>query len=254
MAGGDVWRLDALNWASPDASVFCSPRWYEYQHIDYRPIGVYKGDALVAGACVPVAGGAVPAVVNGTPWSGPVCRTEAEGERLAVAQGLAEYLRGRWGSVSLTLPPTWTDVRGFLWDGWRSHVRYTYRGSGQNYEKRVRVRRVDIATNTQAWSDAHFEQRSYYTGEDSVTALFDCRNAYYWRATGPGEFHTELVDRMLEEARTEGVGFDMVGCNSPRRSLFKRSFGGRLTPYYHVTTGDPAAVGEFWGERRPVAA
>ena len=166
---------------------------------------------------------------------------------------MAGALRREFWDAALTLPPEWTDVRGFLWDGWRVHVRYTYRGWGILYEKRLRLRDCDIQSSIVHHGEDWFVKR-YTTADSDVSAVFDWRHGYYWKANGGAAWHAECLDRLITDACDMGKVFDLVGCNSPQRSLFKRAFGGRLTPYYFVTTGDPATIKEFWGERRPLAA
>lgn len=71
-----------------------------------------------------------------------------------------------------------------------------------------------------------------------MTSVEDWRTAYYWKANKGGTFHADLVDTLIQKAEADGCGFDLVGCNSPQRGLFKRAFGGKLTPYFAVTTSD----------------
>lgn len=150
------------------------------------------------------------------------------------------------------MPPEWTDIRGFLWDGWRAHVRYTYRAAHPAYEKRLRLRDCFVHAATTHESDG-WQVRAYETGDSHIDAVWDWRYAYYWKSAG-GNWQPECINTMIRQAEGRGLPFDLMGCNSPARGLFKRSFGGYLTPYYFVTTGDPATVKEFWGERRPLAA
>lgn len=152
----------------------------------------------------------------------------------------------------MTLPPEWHDIRGFLWNGWRSHVRYTYRGWGRKYDKRVVLEKVAVLRSTEEHGD--WRITTYAANGGKITAIHDWKHAYYWQAEEGGKYHAECVDAMITDARMDGRCFDMVGCNSPQRALFKRGFGCELTPYYFVTTGDPANVAEFWGDRRPLAA
>ena len=189
-------------------------------------------------------------VVHGTPWTGIVARLGDEGERLQIACEVARHLRREFGEAALTLPPEWTDVRGFLWDGWRVQVRYTYRGQHPVYEKRLTFRDCFVRTGS-IHEVPDWQVRSYATGDSNIESVLDWRHAYYRQANTGGTYHAECVNTMIRQAEERGLAFDLVGCNSPMRSLFKRAFGGMLTPYYFVTTGDPADVEEFWGEHRP---
>lgn len=80
--------------------------------------------------------------------------------------------------------------------------------------------------------------RHYICGDSRLDLVQDRKYWYYWKANKGGTWHTELVDEFIRAAEIEGCGFDLVGANSPQRGLFKRAFGGRLTPYYAVTTSD----------------
>lgn len=148
--------------------------------------------------------------------------------------------------MSLTLPPEWVDVRGFTWAGMRCHVRYTYRGNGlPEYEKRIRLRPAIISGEIKHEADDWWVVTSC-TGDTEVTCVCDWRTVYYWQANKGGSWHPECLDGMVKYANRQGKQFDLVGCNSPKRGLFKRGFGGALTPYYFVTTGDPKLIDEFW--------
>lgn len=161
------------------------------------------------------------------------------------------------------MPPEWTDIRAFLWRGWRSHVRYTYRGylpNGPNvYDKRVRVRPCEIARTviTQLGEWPRYPQwrvTEVSTQDSRIAVVEDNKFRYLWQANEGGTWHTELIDDMLRYSHEHWLWgrADLVGCNSPQRALFKRGFGLPLVPYHYVTTGDPSNVLEFWGDRRPL--
>lgn len=253
-------RYDALVPKAAAGSVFATRSWLDYAGIEARFFGVFKGAEVIAGVAVPHSGGHSLSVTQGTPWTGIVARPADEGEHLQVACELAQYLRGEFGHAALTLPPEWHDIRGFLWDGWRSHVRYTYRCPAKmmRYESRLRIREVEEYGNEVVHHGDSWQHVQSRCADSAIDYLVDVKPAaatyYYWNANPGGTWHAELIDKMIKVAATDSGCVDLVGCNSPQRSLFKRSFGGRLTPYYFVTTGDPATVKEFWGERRPVAA
>lgn len=246
-------RYERLNRESPAGSVFSAASWARYQKVPHRVIGVYKGRELVGGCLLYEVDGGLPAVVPATPWQGPVCRPDGEGERLAVAECLAQYLLRRYKDVTLTLHPDWTDIRGFLWAGMRCHVRYTYRGMGRemrgNYEKRLRLNPADSWRSLGIHAGDGWQHFRVALHDTSVDFLEDWWGRYYWQANQGGSWHAEVIDLYLGER-----GFDLVGCNSPKRGLFKRQFGGRLMPYYVVTTLDPKAIPEFWAPKPAEAA
>lgn len=131
------------------------------------------------------------------------------------------------------------DIRPFIWAGWRAHVRYTYRGDGnQPFEKRVKIRPC-IVRSTVLYETDYWSLVSCATGDSTITTIWDPRTVYYWKANEGGTWHTELVAAMIAEARRTDHTFDLVGCNGPGGiGLFKRGFGGQLTPYYAVSTSD----------------
>lgn len=153
---------------------------------------------------------------------------------------MAECLLSRFPEATLTLPPEWTDIRPFTWLGMRAHVRYTYRGRDRfGYERRLTFKpcfiqhEIDYMAHGSTWNI-----HTLRTGDTEVQVIRDWRTAFYWKANKGGSFHAECVNMMIAEAERDGLGFDLVGCNSPQRGLFKRAFGGELTPYYAVTTSD----------------
>lgn len=231
-------RLERLVVASPHGSVFATPSWARFMSVQHECVGVFKGLELVGGGVVPLSDGRVARHVEFTPWVGLVGRREDESECLEIARGVAESLLARYPETTLTLPPEWTDLRAFTWLGMRAHVRYTYRGfGGDKYEKRLKFAPCFIHRDV-VHEDGAWTVRKYATGNSVVTTVEDWRTSYYWKANKGGTFHAELVNTMIQKAESEGRDFDMVGCNSPARGLFKRAFGGRLTPYYAVTTSD----------------
>ena len=232
----DYGRYEELNRRSPHGSVWSAHSWTDYVCAESRVFGVHRGGELIGGANLPVAGERLLRYLPGTPWYGPVARSTEEGECLEIARALARYLLARYDEVTLTLPPEWADVRAFTWEGMRPHVRYTYRGAGVHFEKRVQSESVETMRQTEAQTGG-WRLDSIRSADGSIKVVEDWNRVNYWDAD-PGGEHTPLVCRMIEDAAAAGLGFDMVGCNSPKRALFKRAFGGTLTPYYAVTTCD----------------
>lgn len=232
----DYGRYDQLVRDSPHGSVWSLASFALYCGHRFTVLGAFKGRELVGGGALPLAGENLARHTDYLPWSGIVGRSRSEGENQAIARHVAEYCLGRWPESTLSLPPEWTDIREFTWAGWRHHVRYTYRGWGDPYEKRVRVRPADIKVGMVG--EAHWNEVHYHTHDSDIVCLFDNRHGYYWKANEGGSWHTELVNRFINDCRHLGLSFDLVGANSPNRSLFKRGFGGCLVPYFTVTTSD----------------
>lgn len=210
-------KYDALVRRSPHGSIFALSTW-EADAI----YGVFKGQELVAGLATRTNGRETARYVDGTPWQGIVSRSQDIGENLVVAESVIHRLAADFTEVTIFMPPQWFDTRPFTWAGFRLHAFYTYRGYGA-YDKRVRVPSVP-------------EPGSH------IGLLEDWACVYYWRANEGGE-HTYWLDRAIRHAHSQAKDFDMVGCNSPRRDLFKRGFGGRLTRYYAVSSN--AQVGDL---------
>lgn len=203
-------KYDSLVRRSPHGSIFALSTW-EADAI----YGIFKGRELIAGTAIRTNGHDTARYVDGTPWQGIISRSQDEGENLAAAESLIHRLAADFSEVTLFMPPQWTDLRPFTWAGFRLHAFYTYRGYGP-YEKRVVI---PVAPD----AGSH------------IGLLEDWACVYYWRANEGGE-HSYWLHQAIEYARARGKTFDMVGCNSPRRALFKRGFGGRLTSYYAVSS------------------
>lgn len=261
-------RYERLNRESHAGSVFSSASWFAHQALRHRVIGIYKGLELVGGSVLYEVDGGLPPIVPATPWQGPVCRSNREGECLAVAECLAEYLLRRYADVTMTLPPMWPDARPFIWAGMRQQVRYTYRGylPNRKYEKRVGIRPCVIATEVVEkrgkWvfdgqpMEPEWRLTRLSTEDSTITVLEDHKTRYLLDANRGGTWHAELIDDMLRAEHPYfhwGVA-DLVGCNSPQRALFKRSFNMPLVPYYLVTTLDPSDIEEFWAPKEAKVA
>lgn len=132
----------------------------------------------------------------------------------------------------------------------RQQVRYTYRGSAHQcrlrYEKRLALRGLPKSYSRVVVSQGNWSVETCACEDSEVTVLHDWKARYYWRANQGGTWHAELIDSMIKLQQIDDGMVDMVGCNSPQRGLFKRQFGGYLTPYYCVTTLDPRDIAEFW--------
>ena len=222
---------------SPQSSIWSDPSCPVYRGLDDKLFGVYKGNELTGGCLVHTTEQGILPYVPYAPWNGPIFRQERESENSEMLSVLLATLRHRFGHVTLTLPPELQDVRPATWAWMRTHVRYTYRGRGvPEFSRRVKVNHgcqvemlcLDDILPYQCWE---------LTCEDSlVIALVDHRYIYYWKANEKGKHHAEILYWILNYSKLSGLGWDLVGCNSPQRSLFKRGFGGKLTPYYAITT------------------
>lgn len=231
-------RFDDLCASSPHGSVFSTTTWADHLASGYEVIGAFKGREMVGGGVVHVSGGGVSRYTPYTPWVGLVGRSSREGECAEIAEAVVDNLLGRYGEVTLTLSPEWTDIRPFTWRGMRAHVRYTYRGRGNTgYERRLSLH--DCIVKREMTHDGGLWQvHEFTTGDSVVIVIFDWFNVYYWKANKGGHYHADLLNTAIKAADSLGLGFDLVGANSPNRSLFKRAFGGALTPYYAVTTSN----------------
>lgn len=229
-----------------NGTVFSTPSWSNHTGVGFRSVGVFKGQELLGAGVVPVLGGDIPAVVPATPWTGLATDARTEGVLCEVARSLARHLLSRYGDVSLTLDPSWKDLRGFMWEGMRTHARYTYRGRCAFPEKRMRPKDAEIAKEMTATGPG-WRLIRYSVGDTVVEILRDWTTWHYLSANQGGSYHTECIVEAMSDCQSARDAFDMVGCNSPSRSLFKRQFGYPVVPYFAVTTLDPADVPEWWG-------
>ena len=228
---------------SPQSSIWSDPSCPAYRGFDDRLFGVYKGNELTGGCLVHITKQGILPYVPYAPWNGPIFRQERESENLEMLSVLLATLRHRFGDVTLTLPPELQDVRAATWQDMRTHVRYTYRGYGPSKLSR-RVKAWPLSGHPGSFKsgvidmpeDAIWMHRYYKMYDSKIEILQDKRYWYYWKANKGGKWHPELLIEFIRASKAECAGWDLVGCNSPQRSLFKRGFGGKLTPYYAITT------------------
>jgi len=226
---------------SPQSSIWSDPSCPVYRGFNDRLFGAYKGNELTGGCLVHTTEQGILPYVPYAPWNGPIFRQERESENLEMLSVFLATLRHRFGSVTLTLPPELQDVRAATWAGMRTHVRYTYRGYGPSkLSRRVKVWPLDNHPfefgAIEAPAHSNWVHRYYKLYESKIEILQDKRYWYYWKANKGGKWHPELLIELIRASKEECAGWDLVGCNSPKRSLFKRGFGGKLTPYYAITT------------------
>ena len=83
--------------------------------------------------------------------------------------------------------------------------------------------------------------RTTACGPDAALAVLeDDRAAYAWLVGSPrGTAATRLFDDALARARAHAQTFDFFGANTPSLALFKKAFGGALTPFYRVAWHRP---------------
>lgn len=124
----------------------------------------------------------------------------------------------------------------------------------RRYEKRLTLQRLDSYRTETVHQEEAFTHIRFMVHDTTVDVINDGRFYYYWKANKGGSWHAEVIDQIIGRAALKGGAVDLVGCNSPKRGLFKRQFGGTLVPYYMVITADPKSIAEFWPPQEAAVA
>jgi hypothetical protein len=126
---------DAFVESSENGTLFHSSRWLTAVATDFAIYACFTGDRIVAG--MPVArqrrnGLRTIEQPRLTPYSGivgtsqsqkPVARTSFAKE---VSSALAAAVLHEHDAVTISFSPDWSDLHGFIWEGFSTAVRYTY--------------------------------------------------------------------------------------------------------------------------------
>lgn len=111
-----------------------------------RIVGVFSGEEIVAG-CIFIERKIWRHFLEGahmplTPYSGILLRksgtsklSRLESERKKVMTSLVNYIDGLYSAVYIVNSPALSDIRDFIWSGWDSRVKYTYRICTDNLEQ-----------------------------------------------------------------------------------------------------------------------
>lgn len=238
-------------------SLYLEPEWMRLHPV--KAYAAYRGEG--PGATI-VGGIVVTPTVLPTPFVPYQGLVQTQKEDPDVAESLIRECEELGRPLSVWSSPSLVDIRPFherAYDReervlWRDVIRYTYLCTPESrLEPRARAnvtdREVEAVTTLdwyeewkeQPWVTQHFidlmdkmlgfsSTQVWGDGEATVVWGVDRRDrGYYLAAIGSP---TNVLDKLIRRHHS----VDLVGCNSPRRSLFKRSFGGILRTYYGCVT------------------
>lgn len=266
----DYAQWDRFVEASPQGTLFSSTRWCDLYDSSYTIYGCYNGDELVGGI---IGWGDDTYFFSGrplTPFQGVIVKETPDMKyqtKMALHNKIGDALAQFFAQGMCTISNHWSypDIRPFLWGGWRVYASYTYvvdmtTNSLENLEKMTRyeVNHTNGECRDCGYSEFYDMYKQTFTrkkldvpitegfikgifntlkpvaltnGESCVVFIEDNKRAYYILGASLGGNSSGLLWQglnMFEEV-------DMVGCNVREIGLFKRGFGGRLTPYYEVS-------------------
>jgi hypothetical protein len=187
------------------------------------------------------------------PYQGMLCLWRDDRD---VAQALIERIEQLPHPVSVWNPPALVDIRPFtwrFWDAqqiWQHEIKYTFicdKDSRMERRAEYKVTGYEVKEITDLDWYRRWEDLPWVTAEDcaimeqilkmpctkvygdpdgTVVWCVDNQDRGYYVAS-IGQV-TNVLATLIKRHRSS----DLVGCNSPERSLFKRGFGGHLRTYY----------------------
>ncbi len=225
-------------------TIFSSTKWLDLIG-SYSLHGVYKGDELVGGFvnCDSID-------VKLTPYHGVVLKDPSY--EYSVIKTIAEI-----PNLKLMNHYSITDIRPFLWKGYKPVVRYTYivdKDSRPDKQTRYDINHNDglckithkdfielyqetferkglTAPVTRDWMLLNYFMKIesvLYGNENSMTNfIWDKNRAYYIFGASRGH-SARVVSDSLQIMLRHWTEVDMVGCNNEDIGNFKRGFGGKL--------------------------
>ena len=251
---------DAFVEASPQGSIFSTTKWLNLYEEPYKIWGWYKGDELLGGV---IDWEPHPLI----PFQGIICKkvdkyTTQMSLENEVSNGLMDVCPNEFFNNY-----NFTDIRPFLWRGWKPIIRYTYLldmndDTWDNLEKQTRYEinntKLETGFSTDDFNDLYDitfarkglkrpvgrefieEIRStipnimfvfYDNKKPSSGAMMiqDSKRWYYILGASTGENTSAYA---LWKAFPMVGEVDLVGCNDEKIGKFKKGFGGKLTPYY----------------------
>jgi hypothetical protein len=178
--------------------------------------------------------------------------------------GITEALIENIGKATILNSYLANDIRPMLWAGWKPIVRYTYIIKNPNIFKLEKDTRYEIAHNNEVayrsdcrtfykmyeqtfkrkglsvpvtwdWMAEFFNRfnpKCLMTQTAGAVIVEDWKRAYYIFGASTGE-NSSL--KVVWEAIKDYNEIDTAGANSKEIALYKRGFGGSLTPYLGAT-------------------
>lgn len=247
--------------ASPQGTLFSSTKWCLLFPVRFKILGCYKGNELQAGLIGFIDkdqfySGGYPC----TQFQG-VCFKQGLESKYSITEALITALPGNSTVLNSYMMP---DVRPFLWAGWKPLIRYTYVIRNPDLATLEKDTRYDILHNNDEVSDGYifkfyelYEQTfkrkdlpvpvtwdwmmKFYTAYEPVIKMSkhnaamvvtDNKRAYYIFGASDG---SKSSAKVVWEAIKNYPEIDTVGANSKEIALYKRGFGGVLTPYLGAT-------------------
>jgi hypothetical protein len=235
-----------LNSESPNGTIFSDTKWLDLIGTPYKLLGVFKGNELVGGA---------------VDTQRDVKLTQYHGITLLAPQyeyAVSKELSGL--NLKLLNHYTITDMRPFLWEGYRPFLRYTYLVHECHPDKDTRYeitkairngftvsegtildfwdiyketferKNLDLPVDKQWFVDfaVLFRPRIYLADNlAGVVMMSDEKRDYYiFGASREEALNTGASSLSLSTAIQRET--DLVGCNNEKVGMFKRGFGGEL--------------------------
>lgn len=245
-------------------SIFDSPKWCSLFPDKTRTFGCFKGNELI---------GTITGFERNSEFiSGNYPLTYAQGivirdksNELSVAKQLASFLKSNYERITI-VNYDFTDIRPFLWEGFKPIVKYTYLVKEVKLEKDTRYEinkatrsgiEVRPGTIDEFWDtykdtferknldlpvdrvwlerfNRDIEPKVFCAGGAAVVFISDLVRDYYifgatrQEALGTGASLLCLYTAIKRET-------DFVGCNVENIGLYKRGFGGELKVCLGVT-------------------
>lgn len=194
--GRDAW--DDLVAKAPEGTLFHTTRWMEGTEEPYTVYGAYKGDRLAGGFVCSTRrtmGRSLAFHPRLTPYLGMVV-APSQGKQVThlgnvkkIARSLADRLQADHHYVHVKLAPGVVELQPYIWAGFDSRVRYTYRlgldDTEQAWEAMDSSRRRDIRSarkeGVEADPDGDFDELL-----DLAELTFDRKDAAFDRRTSGG--------------------------------------------------------------------
>lgn len=255
----DVW--DKFVEDSPQGTFLSSAKWCSLFLTRFTIYGCYKGSELQGGLIgFRTQEGFFSGGYPVTQFQG-ICFKSGLEAKYSITEALIESLPDNATVVNSYYA---ADIRPFLWAGWKPLVRYTYLVRKPDITMLEKDTRYDILHNNDEVADGYifkfyemyeqtFQRKGlpvpvtwdwmmrFYTAYEPVIKMSkhnaalivtDNKRAYYMFGASDG---SKSSAKVVWEAIKDYPEIDTCGANSKEIALYKRGFGGTLTPYLGAT-------------------
>ncbi len=246
---------------SPQGTLFSSTKWCQLFNDPFSIYGCYKGEELQ--------GGLIGFHTDKGFFSGGYPVTQFQGillkpgleDKYSITEELIKSVPDKATILNSYLLP---DIRPMLWEGWKPIIRYTYVIKNPDIARLEKDTRYDILHDKQeCWDGTVSEFYPLYgvtfkrkkllvpvsfewmlkfadafnpsikmTPSNAAMTIEDNKRAYYIFGASDG---SKSSARIVWEAIKDKPEVDTVGANNKEIALYKRGFGGCLTPYLGAT-------------------